>query len=92
MFWRKTTLSPYGKPQRLLQEGPFRFSRNPIYLAFLVIYIGIALLWAQLWAWILLPLAVLLLNFGVIRHEEKLLLQHFGDEYVHYCKKVRRWF
>jgi len=91
MFWRKTTLSPYGKPQLLLREGPFRFSRNPIYLALLLIYMGIALLWAQLWAWLLVPVVILLLNFGVIRYEEALLQKHFGDEYVDYCKKVRRW-
>lgn len=91
MFWRKTTLSPYGKPRRLLQQGPFRLSRNPIYLAMLIMYMGVALLWAQLWAWLLIPAALLLLNFGVIRYEEKLLVQHFGQEYAQYCKKVRRW-
>ncbi|WP_312256398.1 methyltransferase family protein [Stutzerimonas nitrititolerans] len=51
MLWRKTTVNPYGKPARLLEEGPFRFSRNPIYLADSLIYCGIALLWGSLWPW-----------------------------------------
>jgi len=57
MLWRKTTVNPYGKPARLLEEGPFRFSRNPIYLADSLIYCGIALLWGSLWPWLqgLLP-------------------------------------
>ncbi len=52
MLWRKTTVNPYGKPARLLEEGPFRFSRNPIYLADSLIYCGIALLWGSLWPWL----------------------------------------
>ncbi|HBB77510.1 MAG TPA: isoprenylcysteine carboxylmethyltransferase family protein, partial [Pseudomonas sp.] len=55
MLWRKTTVNPYGEPARLLEEGPFRFSRNPIYLADSLIYCGIALLWGSLWPWLLLP-------------------------------------
>ena len=91
MLWRKTTLNPYGKPQRLLDEGPFRISRNPLYIAMLVVYLGIGLLWNNLWFVLLFPLLVLLLQFGIVRHEEQLLLQHFGDDYVRYCKRVRRW-
>src|SRR5690606_4451522 len=55
MLWRKTTVNPYGKPARLLSEGPFRLSRNPIYLGDTLIYVGIALLWGTLWLWLLLP-------------------------------------
>src|SRR5699024_10268627 len=44
MLWRKTTLNPYGKPQQLITEGPFRATRNPIYVADTLLYIGIALL------------------------------------------------
>lgn len=91
MLWRKTTLNPYGKPQRLLSEGPFRASRNPLYVAMLVVYTGGGMVWGSYWFMILLPALVLLLQFGVIRHEERLLLLYFGDDYAKYCEKVRRW-
>lgn len=91
MLWRKTTLNPYGKPQRLLHEGPFRVSRNPLYIAMLAIYLGAGLLWGSYWPLLLFPLLVVLLQFGIIRHEERLLHIHFGDDYAKYCKKVRRW-
>lgn len=91
MIYRKTTLSPFGKPQRLLREGPFRFSRNPIYIGMLLLYLGVAMLWSNLWCFLLLPVLLVLLQVGVIRHEEKLLLRHFGEDYRQYCLKVRRW-
>jgi len=91
MLWRKTTVNPYGKPSKLLEEGPFRFSRNPIYLADSLIYSGIALLWGSLWPWLLLPLVILTMQRGVIVHEERLLGQLFGEDYRAYCTRVRRW-
>ncbi|WP_313338845.1 methyltransferase family protein [Stutzerimonas nitrititolerans] len=91
MLWRKTTVNPYGKPARLLEEGPFRFSRNPIYLADSLIYCGIALLWGSLWPWLLLPLVIHVMQRAVIRHEERLLVQLFGEAYRSYCARVRRW-
>lgn len=91
MLWRKTTVNPYGKPARLLEEGPFRFSRNPIYLADSLIYCGIALLWGSLWPWLLLPLVIYVMQRAVIRHEERLLVQLFGAAYRSYCARVRRW-
>lgn len=91
MLWRKTTLSPYGKPQQLLCEGPFRLSRNPLYIAMLITYLGVGLLCSNAWWLVLFPLLVLLLQFGIVRHEEVLLRKHFGEDYVRYCHKVRRW-
>ncbi len=91
MLWRKTTVNPYGKPAQLLEEGPFRFSRNPIYLADSLIYLGIALLWASLWPWLLFPAVIVTMQRGVIVHEERLLIQLFGDDYRAYCARVRRW-
>ncbi len=91
MFWRKTTLNPYGKPQRLLSEGPFRVSRNPLYIGMLIMYVGGGLLWGNVWFFLLMPLLVAWLQFGIIRHEEQLLRKHFGEDYIEYCRKVRRW-
>lgn len=91
MLWRKTTLNPYGKPQQLLTEGPFRVTRNPIYVADTLLYIGAALLFADIWPWVFLPIVVFAVSMGVIRHEERLMVQHFGDDYRQYMSKVRRW-
>lgn len=87
----KTTINPYRKPKRLLQAGPFRYSRNPIYLGFNLIYIGIALLLGSWWSWMLLPLLILAMDRGVIVHEEAVLEKLFGDSYRQYRRRVRRW-
>lgn len=91
MLWRKTTLNPYGKPQQLVTEGPFRVTRNPIYVADTLLYIGAALLFADIWPWVFLPVVIIAVSIGVIRHEERLLVEHFGDDYRQYMAKVRRW-
>ncbi|RYJ62353.1 methyltransferase family protein [Pseudomonas songnenensis] len=91
MLWRKTTVNPYGKPARLLEEGPFRYSRNPIYLADSLIYCGIALLWGSLWPWLLFLAVIYCMQRGVIVHEERLLAELFGDDYRAYRGRVRRW-
>lgn len=91
MLWRKTTLNPYGKPQQLVTEGPFRVTRNPIYVADTLLYIGAALLFADIWPWLFLPVVIIAVSIGVIRHEERLLVKHFGDDYRQYMGRVRRW-
>ncbi|MCZ4238087.1 isoprenylcysteine carboxylmethyltransferase family protein, partial [Staphylococcus equorum] len=78
-------------PRKLLVDGPFRVSRNPIYLADSLLYGGVALLWGSLWPWLLLPALVLVMQRGVIVHEERLLDQLFGEDYRAYRSRVRRW-
>lgn len=92
MLRHRTTINPYGKPSSLLQSGPFRFSRNPIYLADTLIYCGIGLLLNSVWPWLLLPLLVVCMQRTVIVQEEHLLLRLFGDDYRIYRRRVRRWF
>jgi protein-S-isoprenylcysteine O-methyltransferase Ste14 len=91
MFGHRTTINPYGKPSSLLQTGPFRFSRNPIYLADTLIYCGIGLLLDSLWPWLLLPLLIFCMQSTVIVHEEHVLTRLFDDEYRTYRRRVRRW-
>ncbi len=91
MVRQRTTLNPYGVPVMLLQHGPFRFSRNPIYLADTLIYCGIALLLSSVWPWILLPFLIYCMNYAVIEHEEALLETLFGEHYRMYRQRVRRW-
>ncbi len=76
---------------RLTTEGPFRYSRNPSYLALAMIYLGIAVLRNSLWAVLLLPLVLIVIQREVIRREERYLERTFGEEYLDYKGKVRRW-
>ena len=75
--------------RRLTTEGPFRYSRNPSYLA--MIYAGIASVRNSLWAILLLPLVVMVIQREVIGREERYLERSFGEEYLAYKDKVRRW-
>lgn len=91
MYRHRTTINPYGKPTSLLQSGPFRVSRNPIYLADTLIYCGVGLLLESVWPWLLLPLLIVCMQRTVIVHEEHLLTRLFGDDYRTYRRRVRRW-
>ena len=76
---------------RLTTEGPFRYTRNPGYLCLAMIYAGIAVLRNSLWAILLLPLMVLVIQREVIGREERYLERTFGEEYLDYKRRVRRW-
>ena len=75
----------------MVEAGPFRFSRNPIYLGFLVAMLGFALRWGDLWGWVALPLGHLLLDRLVVAKEEAYLATRFGAVYAAYRGRVRRW-
>lgn len=75
----------------LVRDGPYRYSRNPIYLAIALLYLGINLLLSNLWGVILLPLWLAIVNRGVILPEERYLDERFGEAYRAYRKRVRRW-
>jgi protein-S-isoprenylcysteine O-methyltransferase Ste14 len=76
---------------RLTTQGPFRYSRNPSYLALAMIYAGIASLRNSLWAMLLLPLVVMVMQREVIGREERYLERAFEEEYLAYKSQVRRW-
>ena len=76
---------------RLTTEGPFRYTRNPGYLCLAMIYAGIAVLRNSLWAILLLPLVLLVIQREVIGREERYLERTFGEEYLNYKRRVRRW-
>ena len=86
-----TPTNPYKPVQRIATEGPFRYTRNPGYLAMTLIYAGIASLANALWAILLLPVALLVIQRGVIEREERYLEGKFGEEYLSYKARVRRW-
>ncbi len=91
-FWRKrTSVMPYRPTTAIIETGPFRISRNPLYLSLALGYIGIAILLNSAWPLLLLPLVLLVIHRGVILREERYLEQKFGDEYNSYKMRVRRW-
>ena len=91
-FWRhRTTVNPYMAASSLCTGGPFRFSRNPIYVGDWFILVGVSLLLATWWPLLFAPLIWAMLRYGVIRHEEAHLEAKFGDDYRMYKTRVRRW-
>ena len=76
---------------RLVVEGPYRFTRNPIYLGFTLVYGGITALTHSLPSALLLPFVLVVMRRGVIEREERYLERIFGEEYLRYKARVRRW-
>ena len=87
----KTSIQPYQTPTALVTTGPFRFSRNPIYLCMAIILLGFILILAPLPGIIFPALFILIMDRLVIRGEESNLEKQFGSSYLNYKKKVRRW-
>ena len=86
-----THVNPYLPATTIVSTGPYRWSRNPIYIADTVMYIGLALIFHAILAVIFLPFALLVITFGVIHREEAYLQDKFCVEYGDYCRRVRRW-
>jgi len=86
-----TTVRPDRPSEKLVTSGPFRFSRNPLYLALTLCYAGAAIAVNSLWALLLLIPVILIMEHFVIGREEAYLARTFGDEYERYRKAVRRW-
>lgn len=88
---RRTSPIPHRPATLLVADGPYRFSRNPMYLGMGLLYAGIALWFDQLLPLAFLPVVLLIIDRWVIRREEAYLLRRFGDEYRRYQTSVRRW-
>src|SRR5215212_8042627 len=86
-----TTMHINKSVSRVVQDGPFRYSRNPGYLSLAMIYAGIAILRDALLAILLLPLLLLMIQRKLIEREECYLERTFGEEYLAYKRRVRRW-
>ena len=87
----ETTIIPDGQPSKLMEGGLFAYSRNPIYVAMAVLLIGSGLAIGHIWAFIVVPLFVLLVQQIWIVKEEENLEAEFGQIYRNYKIKVRRW-
>lgn len=87
----KTPFDPGKSTVKIVKEGPYRFSRNPLYLSLLLLLAGIAVLNLSFWLLFTIPILYILFLFNAVLPEERYLLQKFGKEYSDYSEKVRRW-
>ena len=91
-FYRaKTNILIHKPASRLIQSGLYRVSRNPIYVAGLVLQLGIAVLMNNLWVVLLVPVSKVIFDRHVIAREEAYLERAFGEVYADYKCSVRRW-
>ena len=87
----QTPVIPTHPARTLVAEGPFTLTRNPIYLAFSLMYLGVTFVANAFWPLLFLPEAVVLTYLLAIKREEAYLSREFGDSYTAYCARVRRW-
>ncbi len=86
----RTTVRPDRASTTLVTNGPFRRTRNPIYLGLTVLYVGAAIVTNHAWPIVLLPIVLVVLTTAVVHREEAYLHQTF-PEYEVYARRVRRW-
>jgi protein-S-isoprenylcysteine O-methyltransferase Ste14 len=87
----RTPVDPYMPSEAIVIDGPFRLTRNPAYLGMALTYAGIAIVANAPWALAPLPVAIAVIDRGVIAREERYLERTFGRPYVDYKRRVRRW-
>lgn len=87
----RTTVDPHGSVSSIVTSGIYRFTRNPIYLGFLLMLIGFPLISGTYWGVLLAPVLIVNFNNLVIQHEEAYLEKKFGDVYTSFKSRVRRW-
>jgi protein-S-isoprenylcysteine O-methyltransferase Ste14 len=87
----QTPVDPYTPTETIVTDGPYRLTRNPAYLGMALTYAGIAIASNALWVLVPLPVAMAVIDRGVIAREERYLERKFGTPYVDYKRRVRRW-
>lgn len=87
----RTGIIPVRPATVLVTSGPYRLTRNPMYVGFALLYAGLAIWLDVIWAVIALPLVLLVVDRYVIAREEHYLDRRFGEEYLRYRARVRRW-
>ena len=89
---RAGTNIPTNRPTTtIVESGPYRFTRNPIYLGMFLGLIGLAIAFDNLWLLLMLMPFALVIRYGVVAREEAYLERKFGDVYTGYKSRVRRW-
>jgi len=87
----KTPFDPAKPTLAIICNGPFCFTRNPLYIALILVFLGLAIMLGSIWQLIMTLFLLLLLDIGVVREEEQYLFNKFGNDYQIYKKSVRRW-
>jgi protein-S-isoprenylcysteine O-methyltransferase Ste14 len=87
----RTTLDPHGSTKNLVTSGIYRFTRNPIYLGFLLMVIGLPLNSGLIWGLVTAPFYMMTISHLVIEREEAYLGRKFKNQYTDYTSRVRRW-
>lgn len=87
----QTAIIPHKPASRTVTNGPYRFTRNPMYLGLALVYLGLPLFFGYAWPYLLFPVAALLMDRRVIPKEEAYMERRFGDDYRRYKAAVRRW-
>jgi len=87
----KTPFDTAKSTIKIVTDGSFRFSRNPLYFSLLLLLFGIAVLMFSLWLFLTIPILYILFLFNAVKPEESYLSQKFREEYLEYSAKVRRW-
>ena len=88
---RKTTIVPGQQSSELVTSGLFRISRNPIYLAMVILLVGVAVSLGSLTPWLVIPVFIFIITRNIITLEEAMLQEAFGPAYAEYRARVRRW-
>ena len=92
LFQKSGTTVPTDMPtDAIVSRGPYRVSRNPIYVGLTTAYVGLAIVLDTWWPVILVPAVLVIMNEGVIKREEAYLARKFGQSYLDYKARVRRW-
>jgi protein-S-isoprenylcysteine O-methyltransferase Ste14 len=86
-----TNVNPSLPTTAIVTSGPFRFSRNPLYIALTLLYFGITLAVNTWWSIVVLVPLVIIVHRVVVLREERYLEAKFGESYRQYCSKVRRY-
>jgi protein-S-isoprenylcysteine O-methyltransferase Ste14 len=86
-----TNLPTWEPTLALVETGPFRFSRNPIYIGLSLIYFGLATTLTSVWAMLFLPALIAVVHYGIVLREEAYLTDKFGATYTSYQARVPRW-
>ena len=86
-----TNVDPYKPTTAIVAEGPYRYTRNPLYVGMTLMYAGVSACANALPAALFLPAVLAVMQSGVIEREERYLERKFGDEYLGYKTRVRRW-
>ena len=87
----KTPVKPHEKPSSLIRDGPFHFSRNPMYLGMVLILLGIAIFLGTASIFIPALFFFLIMELKFIPLEEKFMEEVFGENFIEYRKRVRKW-